>query len=397
MILVTTAGQQYTLQPGDNTVGRGSDCDLCLASEQVSRHHAVIRWDGYQATILDLGSTNGTHLNGRRLDPHQPTPLSVGDRLELGGVEGRLTVGLTSEPLPLIPPNIVSVESEPPHHNRRLWLAVAGVGAAIVLILLAAVALVIRNRDTESAKSPASTSVGASAVLVQTPTVLAAAPTLTMALPPAAKIAPEVGGAIGTPPVLKPLAPGQLPPINPTSMPELIASLVEGAAPAGVLPTLATALPGLPTGKTLPGLSGGTPALPAVGARRYPAATLRAPANGASYQGDNATIMLEWETIQNLGQNDYYRVIIYYKKDGRELAGGTWMKGTSYRVPVWFLAQQSGRFEWQVVIVEATGLPENGGKLGAAVSEASARRWFSWNWEAPNEPTGPTATPKFEG
>jgi len=400
MILITTAGKQYALRQGENLIGRGSDCNLIIASEQASRHHAIIRWDGYRATIADLGSTNGTQINGRRLEPNQPYPLNVGDRLEVGGTAGRLDVVLASGPLPNVAPVVPSVTSmpeEPPLRRTSPWLIVAGIGAA--LLLVAAATWLFVNRDKEIASvtptAQAAASGAQTAVVMPAQTARTIVPTLTMAPLPKAPAVPS----LAAPPKLPapPLAAGPLPPINPTTMPDLIAALVQGGAPDGVVQALGTALPGLPSGTVLPGLPGGTPAPLAIGAKRYGAPALRAPADGSNYQGENTTIMLEWSPVQNLGQNDYYRVIVYYKKDSKELAGGTWMKGTSYRVPTWFLAQQSGRFEWQVVIVEATGLPENGGKLGAAVSEASERRWFSWNWEAPNEPAGPTATPKFEG
>ena len=92
MILVTPMGQRYALLIGDNVIGRGADCDLRLRLSAVSRRHAVVRWDGEEATITDLGSTNGTILNGEQLAPHRPYALQAGDRLELAGAGGRLEV-----------------------------------------------------------------------------------------------------------------------------------------------------------------------------------------------------------------------------------------------------------------------------------------------------------------
>ena len=92
MILVTPMGQRYALLIGDNVIGRGADCDLRLRLSAVSRRHAVVHWDGEEATITDLGSTNGTILNGEQLAPHRPYALQAGDRLELAGAGGRLEV-----------------------------------------------------------------------------------------------------------------------------------------------------------------------------------------------------------------------------------------------------------------------------------------------------------------
>jgi hypothetical protein len=61
-------------------IGRSADCDLAIDDRTISRHHARIRrtiegWD-----VLDLGSTNGTWLNGRRITSAVGLP---GDELEL--------------------------------------------------------------------------------------------------------------------------------------------------------------------------------------------------------------------------------------------------------------------------------------------------------------------------
>jgi pSer/pThr/pTyr-binding forkhead associated (FHA) protein len=56
-----------------------------LAMERgISREHAAIFGRGSLILIEDLGSTNGTLLNGERLDPYMPEPLQHGDQLQLG-------------------------------------------------------------------------------------------------------------------------------------------------------------------------------------------------------------------------------------------------------------------------------------------------------------------------
>jgi len=67
---------------GAVTVGRGRDADLVLADELVSRHHAQITPSGSGAVVEDLGSRNGTFVNGAVL--HGPTRLTPGDQLQLG-------------------------------------------------------------------------------------------------------------------------------------------------------------------------------------------------------------------------------------------------------------------------------------------------------------------------
>ncbi len=65
------------------TIGRLADCDLTLEDSTVSREHAAVvrRSDGWW--VVDLNSTNGTRVNGRRTAEH---PLRPGDRLEFGDV-----------------------------------------------------------------------------------------------------------------------------------------------------------------------------------------------------------------------------------------------------------------------------------------------------------------------
>jgi pSer/pThr/pTyr-binding forkhead associated (FHA) protein len=67
---------------GPVTVGRGRDADLVLADELVSRHHAQITPSGSGAVVEDLGSRNGTFVNGEAI--HGPTRLTPGDQLQLG-------------------------------------------------------------------------------------------------------------------------------------------------------------------------------------------------------------------------------------------------------------------------------------------------------------------------
>ena len=59
------------------SIGREDDCDLVLDDEKVSRHHAYIEVRDGQASIHDLGSSNGTYVNGARIA--EPTPLRDGD------------------------------------------------------------------------------------------------------------------------------------------------------------------------------------------------------------------------------------------------------------------------------------------------------------------------------
>jgi len=72
------------------TIGRSADCQWVIPSGAVSRRHAVLRRSGNELLVEDLGSSNGTMLNGKRLTG--PRPLQDQDRLQLGAVEIRVVI-----------------------------------------------------------------------------------------------------------------------------------------------------------------------------------------------------------------------------------------------------------------------------------------------------------------
>jgi hypothetical protein len=418
MVIVTPSGQSYALRQGNNVIGRDPGCDLRLDVERVSRRHAVIAWDGRRALIHDLNSTNGTFVNGRRLEPNRPVEFGVGDRLELGGPEGRLDTGAVSGPASALPADLGLPESpvEPAPPRMPTWLPV-GVGGLVVLLGLALFLLlrpppaaqltpVAPPAVTPTSTAPAVVIPPATTPGVATPTLVAV-----LTVPPAPGAGAGAGaGAPGVqpptglqPPAGLPAGMNQAPPINPTTMPELVKGILQEFMPGGLPLT-----PALPGGTPLPGVigtllpPGGLPGLPGGGvappaAKRHGPVILKAPANGASYQGEGANLVLEWQPVNDLAANEYYRVMIFYPVNGREQAGGAWLKGTTYRPPAWFLTQHNGRFEWQVVIIEATGPVERNGRPGDTVSEPSERRWFNWSLEPGSAQPTDTPTPVFQG
>jgi len=76
------AGETLALRPGANTIGRGEGSQIVLADDKVSARHARIDVDDEGCLLADLGSTNGTRLNGKPLVV--PTRLEPDDTIELG-------------------------------------------------------------------------------------------------------------------------------------------------------------------------------------------------------------------------------------------------------------------------------------------------------------------------
>jgi hypothetical protein len=77
------AGARLVLDGGRVTAGRGASCDLVVRDTTVSREHAAFVRRSDTWWVIDLGSTNGTRVNGLRAAEH---PIGPGDRIELGDV-----------------------------------------------------------------------------------------------------------------------------------------------------------------------------------------------------------------------------------------------------------------------------------------------------------------------
>lgn len=75
------AGQSWPVDKERMTIGRSEDCDVVLVERQVSRHHAQIRRTDSQYVLEDLGSRNGTYVNGREVTG--PYILQDGDEIQI--------------------------------------------------------------------------------------------------------------------------------------------------------------------------------------------------------------------------------------------------------------------------------------------------------------------------
>ncbi len=80
----TGTWQTFPLEPGEKILGRDPDCDFHLNDTEVSRRHARLRIEDEGIWITDLGSTNGTQVNGVDLVPHEEHPLQLGQTFSVG-------------------------------------------------------------------------------------------------------------------------------------------------------------------------------------------------------------------------------------------------------------------------------------------------------------------------
>jgi hypothetical protein len=81
VLVVDGPGTRHVLSSGRNVIGRGTEADIRLPDTGVSRKHVDVVLDSGTAICEDLGSTNGTLVNGRRITRQ---PLADGDVIRIG-------------------------------------------------------------------------------------------------------------------------------------------------------------------------------------------------------------------------------------------------------------------------------------------------------------------------
>jgi hypothetical protein len=81
---LTVDGTRHQLDKRRVVIGRSRDCDIQVADANVSRRHAEVRQEGAAYWVVDLDSTNGTEVNGKRL---KRAKLRPGDRITVGSTD----------------------------------------------------------------------------------------------------------------------------------------------------------------------------------------------------------------------------------------------------------------------------------------------------------------------
>ena len=219
-LIKVDSGEVFALGLEPVSIGRHGSNDIILADQQVSRHHAEIAMQGGQWVLRDLGSANGTYLNGRRIE--KPHILSPGDTIRLGRSTFRVDLPAS------ISRQDTLVERLPvpvaPADSGRSWLPwlVAGLAALVLVAVLAGAALLIwpRLQGGDVAQEGGDVAQGS----IPTPGATATAPTVLPAveltMPPASSIPVEVTAL----PTMEPTAgaptlpppPTDTPPANPS-------------------------------------------------------------------------------------------------------------------------------------------------------------------------------------
>ena len=122
------AGRRYKLGDGDYIIGRRSDCQIFVPDMRVSRQHARIRRENQQWSIEDLGSNNGTYVNGQRIQSgvlHDQDEIIIANnkiRVELPDAQpkGRSEFDAHVTVVDLQSPSLV-LSSEDASDSQRFW------------------------------------------------------------------------------------------------------------------------------------------------------------------------------------------------------------------------------------------------------------------------------------
>lgn len=94
-------GSRHRLRNGETLIGRGNGCLVFIDDPSVSRSHAVVRRNGEKVFVRDLRSSNGTFVNGERVE--EARALSPGDVVALGDSRLQLVVSDTPESASVAP------------------------------------------------------------------------------------------------------------------------------------------------------------------------------------------------------------------------------------------------------------------------------------------------------
>lgn len=104
--VIDVAGFRHEIARGTTTVGRGSDAAIRIDDTAASRQHLQIIWDGQAGIARDLGSTNGSKINGQRFREAALVPGTV------------ITIGQTALTFQLIPTRAPRTTAVPPVSSR---------------------------------------------------------------------------------------------------------------------------------------------------------------------------------------------------------------------------------------------------------------------------------------
>jgi ABC transport system ATP-binding/permease protein len=106
---------KQTLRPGENIIGRSTDCTICLPENEISRQHASLKVDADGCWVTDLGSHNGTKLEGVRLDPNTAVEVKPEQVITIGKCRLLIMTAIQQTSLADDPPADMPIDND--HHT----------------------------------------------------------------------------------------------------------------------------------------------------------------------------------------------------------------------------------------------------------------------------------------
>lgn len=137
-------GRSFAILPAGLIVGRATECDVPLDDAEVSRRHARFTWHGTRLLAEDLGSANGTLVNGRAITG--PQPLNERDLIGIGNtvfiIQGLVSRELTATArnmdavAPAMPSRYPAPAPQAAPQRSWLWLVVLGLALVVLVAIL---------------------------------------------------------------------------------------------------------------------------------------------------------------------------------------------------------------------------------------------------------------------
>ena len=161
--LQASDGTQHSIDQA-TVIGRVAPGGLQLADPEVSRNHAEVSPEGDALSIRDLGSANGTFVNGARISA--PTRLKSGDSIRVGNTQFQVRPRVEGAVPAAARPASSPAARPAPAKRKSIWLAAGGAAAALACLCIAAVVAVVvlaRLREGGGLLSPAPATGGTTA------------------------------------------------------------------------------------------------------------------------------------------------------------------------------------------------------------------------------------------
>lgn len=114
------------------TIGHASDNQLVLSDPNISLHHALIRIETQNSSIIDLGSANGTYVNEQRIEQNRARLLRTGDTIRIGNTTFRYEASQRGS-FADYPPPPPYIPNTPIHMRMRPGFPLTAIPTAILI------------------------------------------------------------------------------------------------------------------------------------------------------------------------------------------------------------------------------------------------------------------------